>query len=324
MHYLITGGSGYIGTRLTEALSAREETERITIVDLRPPARVFPKTTFERVDVRDRRRIGALVTDVDSLVHLAFVLNPMHDETRMYDIDVNGTQTVLEAAGEASVAHVLVASSTTAYGAWPDNPRPIAEDLPVRGMPDFAYARDKADADRLCQLWAAQHPESAMTIVRPCIVLGPGVDNYISRTFETFPFIASLDGSDEQVQFVHEEDLVAAVTGLLDAMAPGAYNVTGDGTLSWSETAAIVGKPFRRIPFRVQYRLASVLWRLRAPRVEAPPGNLHFIRNPWVCSNDKLKSTIGWQPRYTSRETFELAMSAKGLTAAAREPVASA
>ena len=41
----------------------------------------------------------------------------------------------------------------------PDNPVPIAEDWPVRGVPDFEYARDKAESDRLCQLWALRHPD---------------------------------------------------------------------------------------------------------------------------------------------------------------------
>ena len=99
----------------------------------------------------------------------------------MYDVDVNGTQAVLQAASEAGVEQVLVTSSVAAYGAFPDNPVPIAEDQPVRGQPDFPYARDKAEADRVCQLWAAEHPDRVMTIVRPAIVFGPNVDNYISR-----------------------------------------------------------------------------------------------------------------------------------------------
>ena len=76
----------------------------------------------------------------------------------MYDIDVNGTQAVLRAAADAGTQQVLVTSSATAYGAFADNPRPIAEDWPVRGQPDFSYARDKAEADRLCQLWALDTP----------------------------------------------------------------------------------------------------------------------------------------------------------------------
>ena len=77
------------------------------------------------------------------------MLNPIRDEQTMYDIDVNGTQNVLDAASAAGVPHLLVASSTTAYGAWPDNPVPLTEDDPVRGMPNYEYARDKTEIDRI-------------------------------------------------------------------------------------------------------------------------------------------------------------------------------
>ena len=67
----------------------------------------------------------------------------------MYDIDVNGTPAVLRAASETGIKQVVMTSSATAYGAFADNPKPIAEDWPVRGPPDFSYARHKADSDRL-------------------------------------------------------------------------------------------------------------------------------------------------------------------------------
>jgi UDP-glucose 4-epimerase len=104
MRYVITGGSGYIGTRLVELLSAREETERIVIADARPPSTYYrPKTEHARLDVRDRDGARALLEreQPDALVHLAFILNPSHDEHLMYDVDVNGTHNVLEAAGAA-------------------------------------------------------------------------------------------------------------------------------------------------------------------------------------------------------------------------------
>ena len=223
MRYLITGGSGYIGSRLIEILGARDEVERIVNLDVRPPARSHPKVTFVRGDVRDIGATRDLLEreEPDALVHLAFLLNPIRDEARMYDIDVNGTEAVLRAAAEAGTQQVLVTSSATAYGAFPDNPRPIAEDWPVRGQPDFSYARDKAEADRLCQLWALEHPERVMTIVRPCIVFGPNVDNYISRAWEKSAFMPIMDGVDEEFQLVHEDDVVSAITGLLDAKAGG-------------------------------------------------------------------------------------------------------
>lgn len=317
MRYLITGGSGYIGGRLTELLVKREETERVVIADVRPPVVGRPKSEYVKLDVRDGAGMRALLERerADVLVHLAFILNPIRNEARMYDIDVNGTQAVLRAASEAGTQQVLVTSSAVAYGAFPDNPRPIAEDQPVRGVPDFSYARDKTESDRLCQLWALEHPDRVMTIVRPCIVYGPNVDNYLFRFWKKAPQFPILDGVDEQVQFVHEDDVVAAISGLIDARAAGAFNVTGDGTMSWRECAELIGLKTKEASFKSQYRLNRIVWALRLPMVEAPAGNLRFIRYPWVCSNEKLKATIGWQPRHTSRETFEITMRAKGLLA---------
>ena len=317
MKYVITGGSGYIGSRLVELLSAREDTERIVITDLRPPRVPWPKTTYLEMDVRDRR-MGSLLAaeEPDALVHLAFVLNPLRDEHAMYDIDVNGTQNVLDGASNAGIEHVLVASSTTAYGAWPDNPVPLTEEHPVRGMPNYEYARDKTEIDRMSQLWAVRHPDRTMTIVRPCIVFGPTVDNYIVRFWQNAPFIALLDGVDLEIQYVHEEDVIDAVSRLLLERKDGIFNLTGDGTIRLSEGAEMIGVKTRNIKLSTYRRLAGTLWKLHVPRIEAPPGQLDFLRYPWIASNEKLKSELGWQPR-TSREAFEAAMRAKGRIAAA-------
>jgi UDP-glucose 4-epimerase len=315
VRYLITGGSGYIGGRLTDELSARDETERIIDVDLRPPPRSWPKTEFVRADVRDRKQIRDLLErhEIDTLLHFAFVLNPIHDEAKMYDVDVNGTQATLQAAADAEVKQVLVTSSATAYGAFPDNPKPIAEDWPVRGAPDFSYAKHKADADRICQLWALENPDAVMTIVRPSIVFGPSVDNYIVRAFGSQPFVPILDGVDEEFQLVHEDDVVSALIALVDGKHPGAFNLAGDGLLTWGRAAELIGKKTRNISLKNMKRFSQALWRLHVPRSEAPAGNLDFIRYPWVVSTEKLKSTTGWEPKYDTLETFKVTMRAHGL-----------
>jgi UDP-glucose 4-epimerase len=315
VRYLITGGSGYIGGRLVDVLCEREETERIVIVDVRAPRLVKQKTEFVKGDVRDGAAIKDLLErhEIDALVHLAFILNPIRDEPMMYDVDVNGTQAVLRAASEAGTQQALVTSSATAYGAFPDNPKPIAEDWPVRGAPDFPYARDKADSDRICQLWAAEHPDRVMTIVRPSIVFGPSVDNYIVRSFENGPFVPILDGVDEEFQLVHEDDVVTALLALLDGKVAGAFNLAGDGTMTWGRAAEMIGKKTRQVSLKNMKRFAGTMWKLRIPRTEAPPGNLDFIRYPWVVSTEKLKAATDWQPRFDTLETFKVTMRAKGL-----------
>jgi UDP-glucose 4-epimerase len=317
VRYLITGGSGYIGSRLVERLSEREDTERILICDVRPPRVFRPNVEYRELDVRDGAAVRSAVAGErpDALIHLAFILNPMHDEAAMYDIDVGGTHNVLEAAAEAGVGHVLVTSSSTAYGAFADNPVPLTEDDPVRGLPDFEYARDKAECDRLCQLWALRHPDRVMTIVRPCIVFGPNVDNYIVRLWTKQPFQADFGLPDPGIQFVHEDDVVEALSVLLADRVGGAFNVAGDGVMPTGECAELLGIPRRRVPLWLMWRLAGLMWKLR--QSETPPGNLHFAIHPWLVSNEKLKRETGWRPSYTSRETFEITMRAHGRLAAA-------
>ena len=321
MKYLITGGSGYIGGRLTDVLLERGDAEIVNL-DVRPPALPQQGVKFVRMDIRDRGMRALFEAErPDALVHLAFVLNPIRDEHLMYDIDVNGTENVLEAASAAGIPQALVASSTTAYGAWPDNPVPLTEEDPVRGMPAYEYARDKTEIDRLCQLWAAQHPDRVMTIVRPTIVFGPKVNNYILRFWQSSPFFPLLDGRDPDWQFVHEDDVVESLSRLLTERRGGIFNVTADGTIKLSDAARLAGLKTRKLPTKLYRRIAAASWKLHVPNVEAPPGQIDFLLYPWIASNEKLKSELDWTPRYTSRETFEITMRAKGLLGAESGPV---
>jgi UDP-glucose 4-epimerase len=312
MRYVITGGSGYIGSRLVELLERRDDTEKIVVCDLAPPKGYRPHTEFERTDVRDRQAVRSVLERVrpDVLVHLAFILNPSHDEEFAYNVDVNGTHNVLEAASQAGTSQVLVTTSGVAYGAFPDNPVPLTEDDPVRGVAGFTYARDKTESDRLCQLWAATHPERVMTIVRPCIVFGPNVDNYLVRLWTKQPFAVDVGTIDRDIQFVHEEDVVEGITALLLGRHAGAYNVAGDGLMTNRECAELIDTPIRKMPLWLYRRLARVMWKLH--QSEVPPGGIEFALHSWLLSNEKLKRTTGWSPKHTSRETFEITMRAHG------------
>ena len=321
MRYLITGGSGYIGTRLVELLSRREDTEKIVIADVVPPRGGYrPKTEFERVDVRDRGAVRSALqrASPDALVHLAFILNPSHDEALMYEVDVNGTHNVLEAAAETGVGQVLVTSSAVAYGAFPDNPDPITEEHPVRGVARFSYARDKTESDRIVQLWALQHPDTVTTIVRPCIVYGPHVDNYLVRLWSKPPFVVDAGNIDSTTQFVHEDDVVEAISRLLLGRHAGQFNLAPEGLMTRRECADTLGIPVRKLPLWLYRALAGLFWRLRLS--EAPSGGIDFELYPWIVSNEKLKKTLGWTPRHTSRETFEIAMRAQGKLPPAEPP----
>jgi UDP-glucose 4-epimerase len=192
----------------------------------------------------------------------------------------------------------------------PDNPLPLTEEDPVRGVAEFSYARDKTESDRICQLWAARYPERTMTIVRPCIVFGPNVSNYLVRLWTKQPLAIDAGTLDNQIQFLHEDDLVAAMTALLVGGHAGAFNVAGDGVMTLRECARLIGSPIRKLPLRAFRGLARAMWNARLS--EAPPGQIDFALYPWIVSNEKLKRETAWTPRHTTRETFEIAMRAHG------------
>ena len=71
----------------------------------------------------------------------------------------------------------------------------------------------------------------------------------------------------------------------------------------------MLGTPVRKMPLRAYRGLAKAMWGARLS--EAPPGQIEFALHPWIVANDKLKAT-GWQPKHTTRETFEITMRAHG------------
>src|SRR5262249_4789074 len=168
--------------------------------------------------------------EVRSLLHFAFVLDPFYDEAEMHDIDVRGTRNALEAALVAGIPHVVATSSTTAYGALADNPVPLTESSPPRARPGFSYAHDKRVMDEMLGEFARAHPEIALCTIRPCIVLGPTVANYIATTMLRQPVVSLLDGADPPFQFIHEDDLARLVALCLERKVAGVFNAVGTGT----------------------------------------------------------------------------------------------
>jgi UDP-glucose 4-epimerase len=297
--YAITGCAGYLGTRLTRWLLAADPRHRVLGFDVRPPAVTDPRLEFHRLDVRDPGLAARLDgRAVQALVHLAFVLDPLYDEREMTDIDVGGTRNVLAAARAAGIPHLVATSSTTAYGARADNPVPLTEDHPLRASAGFRYAHDKRVMDALLQEFQAAHREVRVCTIRPCIVLGPNVANYIATLLLTLPVGALLDGADPPLQFMHEDDLTRLVAVCLARGARGVFNAVGAGTLRLREAAAAQRKPALRLPAAPVYALAWAAWKLRVTEYALPPGVLDFFRHPWVASGAKAAAELGFTPAH--------------------------
>src|SRR6056297_22231 len=299
---LITGCSGYLGRRLVDALGRREDIEAIIGIDIQAPAHLPEGLTFYKKDIRDPD-IGRIFSahGVDVVFHLAFAVKPIHNIKLMHDIDVNGSRNILENALFAGVPHVLVTSSTLAYGALPDNPDMLVETDPLRGNRRFPYGYYKRLTDQMIQRFSEAHPQLPITIRRPCTVFGPGIDNYISRML-FMPATIRVTGYNPPVQFIHEDDFVAACISAMTAEIPGIFNIAGDGTVTVDEIAGIVGTRVLPLPAWMLYPMLEALWRLHCPGIEVNHGYLDYVRYPFVASNQKAKEKMGFYPDFSSRE----------------------
>lgn len=301
----ITGASGYLGGRLFHELEADKNIGTLVGIDIVPPSKNFKKMSFHKMDIRDSR-LGELLSmhKIHTVFHLAFVVTPIHNKRLMYDIDYNGTRNVLEKACLSGVKHTIVISSTLAYGAHKDNPHELKEDDPLRGNRSFPYGYNKALVDDMVQDFARLHPEMIITILRPCTIFGPNVNNYVSKMLFR-PVTVSVFGYDPRAQFLHEDDFVRACLIAMEKQPSGAFNIVGDGTLTTKEIASAVGTKVIPLPSWILYALLEILWSLHLPGVEVNRGYLDYVRYPFVASSDKAKTQLGFYPEYTSIKTLE-------------------
>lgn len=304
MRIAITGISGYLGTRILSSIHDDPQTEMIIGLDIRAPQLLLPKLVFHRMDVRDPEIAETLMRyKPDILIHLAFIVDFIRDFSKMHDININGTKNVLNACTKAAIKRIIVTSSTTAYGAHPDNPPLLFEESPLRGNTNFLYASDKVEMDLLCQKFQRENPDKHVVILRPCIVMGPNTNNYISR-FVKLPICITIKGADPPMQFIHEEDLARAFMLLIKKDCSGIFNLVGKGTEHLSELLRIAGSRVISLKPSVAYRIIDLLWSLRVSFVEAPSGMLDFIRYPWVASGERIHKHLGFVPQYSTREAF--------------------
>jgi UDP-glucose 4-epimerase len=301
---LITGVSGYLGGKIAAALSENDRVSRLIGIDIREPAKCPKKLTFINHDVRKPLTGMFQDHDIDTVVHAAYVLAPIHNVSLMEDINISGTKNVLAASKKAGISHLVYTSSTTAYGFYPDNPVPLKEESPLRGNNDFTYAKNKKEIESLMQEFARENSNITVTILRPCFVVGPGLDNLIAHHLKK-KFVL-LPNNHKPFQFVHEDDFLRAVVLCLEKTVPGIFNIAGKGTIEFTEAARMLGNIPVMLPFKMAYILNHIGWVLRLSFLtEFPSPMLNLVRYSWVASQDRFLRETGFTYQYDTRSAFE-------------------
>jgi nucleoside-diphosphate-sugar epimerase len=308
----VTGAAHGVGELLVRRLTASDAVKKVIAIDtIRGDV---PAATWRLADVREPSLVDKL-NGVDVVVHIAVDTGLEHDPD-VRSTNVRGAAAVLTAAPAAGVDHVVLVTSAMVYGAHPDNPVPLAEDAELRAVADDEVLGDLLEIERLAAQAPRTHPGLAVTVLRPALLVGGGVDSILTRHFEA-PRLLAVKGSRMYWQFCHVDDLLSAielvVSGGLDntsADAGGSPRLTiaavgSNGWIEQDDVERITGKRHIELPTAVAFGTAERLHRLGV--TPAGSSDLQFIVHPWVVEITRL-TAAGWRPTFANDDALAVAV----------------
>ena len=303
MRAFITGGAGFIGSHLADALIARGDT--VTILDNMSTgsqaniAHLDGTITVHTGDIRDQALVEKLVADSDIVFHMAAALgvkNIMEHTIESIDRNFNGSEVVLNAATKHK-KRLIIASTSEIYGKNPNQPLHEESDRVV-GAPQkirWTYSDAKALEEAVAHTLHKTHGLK-VTTVRFFNTVGPRqtgqygmvVPRFIQAALNNEDIIIYDDGSQSRV-FCHVEDAVRAVITLseTDSTIGDYFNVGGVGETTIKELAT-----------KIIERTNSKSTLKHIPYTEAYPAGFEDMQRR-VPDITKIKKTIKWQPSHT-------------------------
>jgi UDP-glucose 4-epimerase len=303
MRVLVTGGAGFIGSHLADALVARGE-EVVVLDDLSTGRRENLADALERGasllegNVADREVVAAAFDErPDAVMHLAAQIDVRRSvEDPAFDLSVNvaGTINLLEEARKADVERFVFASTGGAiYGEGAGRELPLDETAAC--LPDAPYGQSKLAAEGYVSLYGRLHGLSGAAL-RLGNVYGPRQDPHGEAGVVAIFCGALLGdrrprvfGSGRQTRdYVYVGDVVEAFCAALDASGGGALNV-GTG----SETTVL----------ELGELLAGACGRDFDPEMAPPrPGEIERI----TIDSARAERELGWRARTALERGLEL------------------
>ncbi len=207
----------------------------------------------------------------------------------------------LATADRLRASQVVFVSSAMVYGALSNNPVPLTEAATLRPDVEFVFARQLASAEELVEQWRLSGPQRASCVLRPAVSLAAGGDSRLATAIVS-GFGRRLAEADPPSQYLHLDDLAAAVVLAVVDRLDGVYNVAPDGWVAGERVRALSGeRPRLPLPERLSEFVAGLRWRFQ--RGPIPPGLLSYTLEPWVVSNGRLRAA-GWAPTVTNEQTY--------------------
>jgi dihydroflavonol-4-reductase len=185
---LVTGGTGFLGSHLVERLVAQRHSVRV--IGRSAPARpVDGKIEFLEGDLRDPESLRRAARSVEVIYHLAGLVSfHPRDGRAMYELHVDGTRRLLEAARESEVQRIILASTSGTIAASKEEAVGSEDDdYPIAVVGRWPYYLSKIYQEKLALRFCREH-SIPLVVLNPSLLLGPG-DDRLSSTWIVAKFL---------------------------------------------------------------------------------------------------------------------------------------
>ena len=283
MKYIVTGGAGFIGSNLTDAL-INQKHEVIVIDDISTAKKqnINHAAQFVNADIRNLEEIKPYFNGIDGVFHIAAlprVQLSIDKPIETNDVNVNGTLNVLIAAKDAKVKRIIYSASSSAYGN--SDVLPLKEGM--KPQPMSPYGLQKYIGEEYSRIFNLFYGLETVSL-RYFNVYGPRmasegayltvINNFLMQKARGEAMTITGDGEQTR-DFTHVRDIVRANILAMNNGRVGkgeVINIGAGNNYSVNKIAELIGGPTIHI----------------APRIE--PKNT-------LADNSKAKELLGWEPK---------------------------
>jgi len=296
----VTGGAGFIGSNLVDALAARETDEIIVADDFSSGKRENvaqhasnPRVRVAELDIRNKDAVRAIMRGVDAVYHLAVqcVRVSIRDPYLVHDVNATGTLHLLTAALDENIKRFVYCSSSEVYGTA--TRVPMDEEHPP--VPTTPYGASKLAGEVYARSFFLTYG-LPVTVVRPFNTYGPRehfegpygevIPKFVVRALNDAPLVIFGDGTQTR-DFTEVSDTVRGLcmAGECDALVGDVVNIARGQEVSVATLAQIVLDTLPESKSVIEHQ---------APR----PGDV--LRH--YADITKARRVLGFEPRSALRE----------------------
>jgi len=302
--YLVTGGTGFIGSALVRRLV--KEGHQVRVLDNQSRgsaarlADITDELEFVSADIRDPEAVQKAAKGVDSVCHLAFVNGTEFFYSKpelVLDVGVKGMVNVIDACLKHDIGELVLASSSEVYQTPPTVPtdETVPLYIPDPWNPRYSYGGGKIISEIMALNYGRKHFERVL-IFRPHNVYGPDmgwehvIPQFVLRMKalcqeDTNPMPFKIQGTGEETRsFVFIDDFIDGVMVVLEKGEHlGIYHIGTMEEIAIAQLAHLVGEYFGR-------------------QIEIIRGELAKGGTPRRCPDISKLQALGYQPKFSVQD----------------------